>query len=99
MKKSLDFYKLITLGLVVMLMAIFACESNTTDTELSPQIIKIEGIDPNGERNLRDAGNNSAKIFKVKAGKTINWLDNTAAVSKIDSIYKKPTTTSDNLFM
>ena len=60
-----------------------------------PEIIKIEGVDPNGELDLRDAGNNPAKIFKVKAGKTINWLDNTLDVSNIDSIYKKPNSSGD----
>jgi hypothetical protein len=98
MKKNLDFYKQITVTLVVTLISIFACESPSATTELSPQNIKIEGVDPNGELDLRDAGNHSAKIFKVGAGKTINWLDNTLDVSNIDSIYKKTTTQSDNLF-
>jgi len=46
---------------------------------------------------LKDAGGNSAKIFKTKAGKTINWLLNTPDISSIDSIYKKET--SANIFV
>jgi hypothetical protein len=77
-------------------MPIYSC--HLFSNSLSPEIIKIIGIMANGDLDLKDAGNKPAIIFEVKAGKTINWLVNTPDVKNIDSIYKKPTTTSDFIF-
>ena len=62
------------------------------------EIIKITGVNANGDLDLKDAGDHPAITFKVKAGKTINWMVNTPDVQNIDSIYKKPTTSSDIIF-
>jgi len=65
---------------------------------LSPAHINITGADTStGELELKDDFNKPAKIFKVKAGRTIHWLVNTSDVADIKDIYKKPA--SNNVFI
>jgi len=87
--------KLITIILIVVCMPIYSCHSFSSG---HPEIIKITGVNANGDLDLKDAGDHPAITFKVKAGKTINWMVNTPDVQNIDSIYKKPTTSSDIIF-
>ena len=47
---------------------------------------------------MKDDFNKPAEIFKVKAGKTIQWLVNTTKVTDIKDIYKKPTS-DKNVFI
>ena len=62
------------------------------------EVIKIVGVDSNGDLILKDASDSSAKVFKVKAGTKIKWKINTDKVSSIVNIYKKTTPPSDNIF-
>lgn len=62
------------------------------------EVIKIVGVDSNGDLILKDASDSSAKVFKVKAGTKIKWKINTHMVDSIVNIYKKTTVTSDNIF-
>jgi hypothetical protein len=103
MKMSLHLYRLIMVILIVILIPISSCHlfgpPNPSENMIAPENINIEGADTStNELELKDDNGNSAKIFKVKAGKKIRWLVNTREVGDIDSIYKKPTTTSDLLF-
>jgi len=69
-----------------------------TPKPLQPEHINITGANTStNELELKDDFNKPAKIFKVKAGKTIQWIVNTPDVTDIKDIYKKPT--SDNVFI
>ena len=98
MKISLRLYGLAIIIFMVMLIPVYSCHVSNTTESLAPEKIKIVGIVPPNDLDLKDAGDHPAITFKVKAGKTINWVVNTPDVQNIDSIYKKPTTSSDIIF-
>jgi len=98
MKISLRLYGLAIIILMVMLIPVYSCHVSNTTKSLAPEKIKIEGIVPPNDLDLKDAGNKPAKTFKVKAGKSISWLLNSHDVLSIDSIYRKPGSTGNILF-
>ena len=61
-------------------------------------VIKIVGVDSNGDLVLRDDKGNPAKIFDAPPGANIKWQIKTDKVSSIVNIYKKTTPPSDNIF-
>ena len=88
----------IIIALIILVMPFYACQLFFGEPP-GPEIIKIVSADTSSDTLvLKNAGNEPATTFEVKAGRTINWLVNTNNVANIDSIYKKPTTTSDNIF-
>ena len=99
MKMSLHLYRLIMVFLIVIIIPIYSCHLFGPENMIAPENINIVGADTaSNSLELKDDKGDDAKIFKVKAGKTIRWLVNTRDVADIDTIYKKPTTTSDVLF-
>ncbi len=84
------------IALIILAMPFYACQEFFAPA--GTEVIKIEGIDSNGDLILKDANGNPAKIFKVKAGKKIKWQIHTVDVRSIIDIYKKPNVTSDNIF-
>ena len=84
------------IALIILFMPFYACQELFAPA--GTEVIKIEGVDSNGDLVLKDANDNPAKIFKVKAGKKIKWQLHTVDVRSIINIYKKVTPPSDNIF-
>jgi hypothetical protein len=103
MKMSLHLYRLIIIILIVIIIPIYSCHlfgpPNPSENMIRSENINIDSVyAATDSLELNDDSGKSAKIFKVKAGKKIKWIVNTRDVDDIDSIYKKPATTSDVLF-
>lgn len=95
MKMNSHFYRLIMVILIVTLIPVYSC--HLFFDPFAPEKIKITGIDANGDPELKDEKGKPAKIFKAKAGTTINWRLNTPDIKSIDSIYRKDS--SANIFV
>ena len=87
----------IIIALIILFTLFYACQLFFT-AQAAPKIIKIVSADIRNDTLVLKYAGKPATILEVKAGTTINWLVNTNDVANIDSIYKKPTTTSDNIF-
>lgn len=100
MKRRLNSKQLLPVALITALVALFYALYRLffPPKPLRPEHINITGATPStDELELKDDFNRPAKIFKVKAGKTIQWLVNTNKVKDIKNIYKK--TKSDDVFI
>ena len=84
------------IAMIIFFMPFYACQEFFAPA--GTEVIKIVGVDSNGDLILKDANGNSAKVFKVFAGTKIKWQIKTDSVSKILNIYKKATPPSDNIF-
>lgn len=87
----------IIIALIILFMPFYSCQL-FSDFLAGTEVIKIVGVDSNGDLILKDASDSSAKVFKVKAGTKIKWKINTDMVDSIVNIYKKTTVPSDNIF-
>lgn len=98
MKLRFKFRQLLPLALISALVAVvYSLYRLFFPKAPYPEHINITGANTStGELQLRDDSNGNAKTFKVKAGKTINWLVNTPDVTDIKDIYKKG---GDNVFI
>ncbi len=97
MKLRLTFRQLLPVALISALVAVIYALYRLIFPPTPPEIIRITAAYPNtDELKLQDAGGDSATTFRVKAGKTINWLVNTTDVTDITIIKKKPA--SENVF-
>ena len=85
------------IALIILFIPLYACQL-FFGVQPGPEIIKIVSADTSSDTLVLKNAGNPATTFEVKAGTTINWLVNTNDVADIDSIYKKPTTTNDNIF-
>ncbi len=89
---SLPLYvkKLLTLCLFILLVPNYSCNLFSPKVQPPiPEIIKIEGILPNGDLDLKNAAGGDATTFKVGKGKTINWRLNTNSIDDITNIARK----------
>ena len=84
------------IAMIIFFMPFYACQEFFAPA--GTEVIKIVGVDSNGDLILKDASDSSAKVFKVKAGTKIKWQIKTDKVSSIENIYKKTTPPSDNIF-
>jgi hypothetical protein len=99
MKHRFNFRQLLPIALVSALATmVYALYRLFFPKPLRTEHINITGANAStGELVLKDDFNKPAKIFKVKAGKTIQWLVNTSDVTDINDIDKK--TSSENVFI
>ena len=94
MKLSLHSNKLIAVFLVTAIILSCNCHhslSTSLTTSSSAEIIKITGATiATGWLELKDKNNDSATIFVVDAGKTIEWIVDPKIIQRITNIYQKP---------
>ena len=84
------------IALIILAMPFYACQEFFAPA--GTEVIKIEGVDSNGDLILKDDKGNSAKVFEVPAGTKIKWQIKTDSVAKIINIYKKATPPSNDIF-
>jgi hypothetical protein len=87
MRQILPFKKL-TAFFIALLSLLYAC--NFFDDKRRPAKIRIKkGDATSGTLDLKDRWGFSAKHFKVKAGRTLQWLQQAKEVKTITNIYAK----------
>ena len=87
MRQILPFKKLAAF-FIALLSLLYAC--NFFDDKTKPAKIRIKkGDTTSGTLDLKDRWGFSAKHFKVKAGRTLQWLQQAKEVGKITNIYPK----------
>ena len=98
MRQILPFKKLTAVFLVALFSLLYSC--NFFDNKTKPAKIQIKKGDPaTGTLVLKDwTGIFSAQHFKVKAGRTLHWLQKAKEVEKITNIYIKQKPGNQNVF-
>lgn len=104
MRSILQLNKLISVFFIIFLILLYSCHHSFSPPLIStsqnaPEVIHIvDGDTASGKLQMEDVYGNSADTFKINAGESVKWLlGHNQIITRITSIYKKPTT-SQNIF-
>ena len=94
MKRRLTFRQLLPVALISAFVAlVYALYRLFFHPVSTPEIIHITSADPgNDSLELKDDNGNSATIFRIRAGKKIQWVAPASIIKEIKNIYMKPGT-------